>query len=486
MLALLSIALVPPDLPPLAPREFRAAWVATVDNIDWPSKRDLSTEQAKAELVAILDQAQKIKLNALILQVRPAADALYPSKLEPWSEFLTGAQGRPPSPNWDPLKFAVEEAHKRGLELHAWFNPYRAWHPAAKGKPAPTHISQTTDLAKAYGGYLWLDPGEKRVQDHSIAVMLDVVKRYDLDGVHIDDYFYPYPVKDPSDPEKKRDLPFPDASSYAKYQAGGGKLALGDWRRANVDGFIHRLYTAIKGAKPWVKFGISPFGIYRPGVPQGIQAGIDQYDALYADARKWLVEGWCDYYTPQLYWPIDQKPQSYTVLLDWWKSQNVKKRNLWPGNFTSQILTSAKWPVQEILDQVAATRRALPNRGGNVHFSMKALMNPDKGVAAALMAGPYRDAALIPPSPWLDGKAPATPTVRAVRAGKARTLEIRTKDKDALFAAVYQKQGGKWTLSHVVGCEGSATTGFSPGATSVAVSIIDRCGNEGPRVVLSP
>lgn len=484
MLALTMLALVQPDLPPMAPREFRAAWVATVDNIDWPSKRDLTTAQAKAELAAILDTAQKVHLNALILQVRPAADALYASKLEPWSEYLTGQQGRAPSPLWDPLQFAVEEAHKRGLELHAWFNPYRAWHPSAKGKPAPSHISQTTDLAKSYGGYLWLDPGEKQVQDHSISVMLDVVKRYDLDGVHIDDYFYPYPVKDPDDPENKRYLPFPDGSSYAKYRAGGGTLALGDWRRANVDGFIHRLYTSIKEAKPWVKFGISPFGIYRPGVPAGIQAGIDQYDALYADARKWLVEGWCDYYTPQLYWPIDQKPQSYPVLLDWWKSQNVKGRNLWPGNFTSQVLTSAKWPVSEIVRQIEVTRRTLPNQGGNVHFSMKALTNPATGVAAALVTGPYRDLALVPASPWLDKKPPVAPDVRTARAGKARVLEIEAKDPDALFAAVYVKQNGRWSLSHVTGCGEKATTGYSAAATDIAVSIVDRCGNEGPRKAL--
>lgn len=485
MLALLSIAFMQSDLPPAAPREFRAAWVATVDNIDWPSKRTLTTDQAKREMVAILDAAQRVKLNALILQVRPAADALYESNLEPWSEYLTGQQGRAPSPYWDPLQFAVDEAHKRGLELHAWFNPYRAWHPSAKGQPAPTHISQTTKLAKTYGTYLWLDPGEKQVQDHSIEVMLDVVKRYDLDGIHIDDYFYPYPIKDPNDPEKKRNLPFPDGESYAKYRSAGGTLAIGDWRRANVDGFIHRLYTSIKVSKPWVKFGISPFGIYRPGVPEGIQAGIDQYDALYADARKWLVEGWCDYYTPQLYWPIAQKPQSYPVLLNWWKSQNVKKRNLWPGNFTSQVFTSADWPVQEIVDQIDLTRRALPGTGGNVHFSMKALVNNNKGLADALLAGPYREHALVPNSPWLDSEPPQQPSLRTLRTGNKRVLEIQTQDSDALFAAVYSKRDGKWSLDRLVGCDGQASTEFPHNATSVAVSIIDRCGNEGPRLAMT-
>ncbi len=481
MLAITLLGLaITQDVPPPAPREFRAAWVATVDNIDWPTKRDLTTEQARAELVKVLDTAKRIHLNALILQVRPAADALYASKLEPWSEYLTGQQGKPPSPYWDPLAFAVEEAHKRGLELHAWFNPYRAWHPSAKGKPSATHISQTTDLAKPYGTYLWLDPGEKRVQDHSIAVMLDVVKRYDLDGVHIDDYFYPYPVKDPADPEKKRDLPFPDQASFGRYVGAGGKLGLSDWRRANVDGFIKRLYEGIKKEKRWVKFGISPFGIFRPGVPKGIQAGIDQYDALYADARKWLVEGWCDYYTPQLYWPIAQTPQSYPVLLDWWVAQNPKKRNVWPGNFTSQVLTSANWPVDEILNQIDTTRKTT-GTGGNVHFSMKALTNNSKGLADALLAGPYRRTALIPASPWLDKTPPKAPRVEL----NSGNLRIQGADDDLRFAAVYAKRGGEWSLDAVVGCSGTATWTPPVSTEAWAISLIDRTGNESPRTTIT-
>jgi uncharacterized lipoprotein YddW (UPF0748 family) len=182
--------------PPKPEREFRGVWIATVDNIDWPSKKDLSTAEQKAELIVLLDRAAKLKLNAVIFQVRPQCDALYASQFEPWSEFLTSQMGKAPSPFWDPLAFVIAEAHKRGLELHAWFNPYRALHPAAKGPVSANHISKAKpQLVRSYGKYLWLDPGEREVQEHSLAVVMDVVKRYDVDGIHFDDYFYPYPEK---------------------------------------------------------------------------------------------------------------------------------------------------------------------------------------------------------------------------------------------------------------------------------------------------
>ncbi|RYG69763.1 hypothetical protein EON77_14425, partial [bacterium] len=254
------------------PREFRGVWVATVDNIDWPSRRNLSTAQQKAELLHILDVAQSMNLNAVIFQVRPSADALYPSKYEPWSEYLTGLQGRAPNPRWDPLEFACREAHARGLELHCWFNPYRAKHPAQKGPLARNHIAVTNPaVVKTYARYLWMDPGERRVQERSLNVMLDVVRRYDVDGVHIDDYFYPYQEKNSAG----RLIPFPDGPSYARYKKGGGTLTKPDWRRRNVDTFIENAYEGIHRTKPWVKFGISPFGIYRSGYPKGIEAGVD-------------------------------------------------------------------------------------------------------------------------------------------------------------------------------------------------------------------
>ncbi|MDW8310812.1 MAG: family 10 glycosylhydrolase, partial [Verrucomicrobiales bacterium] len=252
--------------PPSPAREFRGAWVATVKNIDWPSRPGLTADQQKAELTAMLDQAARLKLNAILLQVRPACDALYASRFEPWSPYLTGRMGKPPEPYYDPLEFAVTQAHRRGLELHAWFNPYRALVKSPDLEVAPTHVSRKRpELVRDYGKYLWLDPGDPAVQDYSISVVLDVVRRYDVDGVHFDDYFYPYPEKGSDGTE----MDFPDEPTWKKYGLRSG-LSRDDWRRQNVNGFIQRLYRSIKAAKPWVKFGISPFGIWRPGHPPQI------------------------------------------------------------------------------------------------------------------------------------------------------------------------------------------------------------------------
>lgn len=431
MLAAVLTTAVLLSLPkPTAPREFRAAWVATVDNIDYPSKRGLPLAQMKSELLNIIKLADEIKLNALIFQIRPSVDAFYKSDIEPWSEYLTGAQGKAPEGGWDPLKFAIDECHARGIELHAWFNPYRAWHPAAKGAPAASFIGNThPTLAKKYGKYLWLDPGEPLVQKRSYDVFLDVVKRYDVDGIHIDDYFYPYP-------EKGED--FPDQASFASYREQGGTLGRADWRRKNVDDFIEKVYKGIKQTKSKVKFGISPFGIYRPGIPEGIQAGIDQYDALYADALKWLREGWCDYFTPQLYWAIDQKPQSYPVLLNWWASQNPKNRFIWPGNYTSRLGEGTKgFSNEEVLNQIKLTRNT-PGATGNVHFSFKAFANNWKGITDSLKADLYAKRALIPAG---NGPAPAAPRVAQVAGG--------VRVSGGTYVAQYKKVGAALELVRV-------------------------------------
>ncbi|HET6762595.1 MAG TPA: family 10 glycosylhydrolase, partial [Longimicrobiaceae bacterium] len=404
----------PADGPPPVRREFRAAWIASVANIDWPSRPGLPVEQQRAELIAMLDSAAALNLNAVVLQVRPAADALYPSALEPWSEYLTGEQGRAPEPAYDPLAFAVAEAHRRGLELHAWFNPYRAFHPSQKSPVVASHISRTNPgLVKAYGKFLWMDPGEPEVQDRTMAVMLDVVRRYDVDGVHIDDYFYPYPEKDSAGAR----IDFPDSASWARYQARGGHLSRDDWRRDNVNVFIRRMYREVKAAKPWVKVGISPFGIWRPRNPPQIVTSFDQYADMYADARLWMLKGWADYFSPQLYWRIQATPQSYPVLLQWWSEQNTHHRHLWPGNFTSQVIpTEAKWPAGEIVAQVNATR-GNPGATGNVHFSMKAFAMDADSLFEKLLAGPYGEPALVPASPWLASGHPGRPAVSVDRGG---------------------------------------------------------------------
>jgi uncharacterized lipoprotein YddW (UPF0748 family) len=380
---------IPANLaPPTPSREFRAAWVATVGNIDWPSTNNLSVAGQQAEMIAIIEHASRLKLNAIILQVRPACDAIYASSLEPWSEYLTGEMGRPPSPFYDPLKFAVSEAHKRGLELHAWFNPYRARHAAAKSAISTNHISKRRpDLVRQYGPYLWLDPGEKEVRDYSLSVVMDVVKNYDVDGIHFDDYFYPYRETGAGGKE----LDFPDWASWKKYGL-GGKLSRDDWRRENVNQFVHRVSTAIHTRKPWVKFGISPFGIWRPGNPAEVR-GFDAYDKLYADARKWLQNGWVDYMAPQLYWAIDAPQQSYPSLLNWWAEQNARKRQIWPGLNSYNV--GRTWKPEEIVNQVRLTRKQ-PGATGHIHWNMRRGLMAPNGLSAALERQVYQLPALTP------------------------------------------------------------------------------------------
>jgi uncharacterized lipoprotein YddW (UPF0748 family) len=344
------------EAPPPVPREFRAAWVATVAHIDWPSRPGLPAAAQRAEMQALLDRAVAIGLNALVLQVRPAADAIYPSALEPWSEYLTGASGQPPDEPWDPLAEWVDGAHRRGLELHAWFNPYRARHPSARSEPGPTHVAQAEPaIVKRYGDFLWMDPAEPRAAQRMVDVVLDVLQRYDIDGVHIDDYFYPYPVPD----GRGGELPFPDEPSWQRHLAAGGDGSDRDaWRRAQVDALIERLYRAIHAAKPWVRFGISPFGLPRPDRrPPGIE-GFSQFHKLHADVERWLAEGWLDYLAPQLYWPRAQAPQAFAVLQAVWHAGNARVRHVWPGLFTSRLGAERNaYDADEVLAQVALTRR---------------------------------------------------------------------------------------------------------------------------------
>lgn len=429
------------DLPPI-PYEFRAAWVATVDNIDWPSRRTLTTEQQRAEITRILDTARAINLNAIVLQVRPSADALYKSSFEPWSEYLTGAQGLAPNPYYDPLEAWVEEAHKRSIELHVWLNPYRAKHPSQKGPVASNHIASTNpEVVKKYGNLLWMDPGSQLVQKRTLSVVRDIVRRYDIDGVHIDDYFYPYPIAGTD---------FPDEPSYRAYKDSGGRLAKEDWRRNNVNEFVQNLYKSIKSEKRWVKFGISPFGIYRSGIPAGIRSGVDQYAGLYADAKKWLNEGWCDYFTPQLYWAITAKEQSYPVLLNWWQGENTKSRHLWPGLYTSRVIPGeGTWQPKEITDQVKVTRQQL-NDPGEVHFSIKAFVNNSRGMARSI-ASVYTQPAFVPATPWLSDHKPRQVRIKrsevqyGAEASYKWTVEWAPERDSITYAVCIGGADGKWS-----------------------------------------
>lgn len=451
-------------VPPQPAREFRGIWIATVDNIDWPSKKDLSTAEQKAELLALLDRAAKLKFNAVIFQVRPQCDALYPSQLEPWSEFLTGQMGQAPSPMWDPLAFAITEAHKRGMELHAWFNPYRALHPAAKSAVSANHISRTKpQLVRSYGKYLWLDPGEREVQDYSLAVVMDVVKRYDVDGVHFDDYFYPYPEKDASGQEED----FPDDASWQKSDK---NMSRADWRRENSNALVQRVYQAIKAEKPWVKFGLSPFGIWQPGNPPQIK-GFNQHEKLYADARKWLVNGWADYFAPQLYWPIDPPAQSFSALLNWWNSQNPKHRHIWPGIAISRL--SEGWKPEEIVRQIRLSEKQ-PVSSGQILYSMKHLgRNP--ALASALQTGAYREAALIPAMPWLREAAPQQPTVTVTpRHSPLVSWNPSPGDASQLWVLQY-RASGVWK-TEIYSAATRSVTIQAKNVDAVAVSAVNRVG----------
>jgi uncharacterized lipoprotein YddW (UPF0748 family) len=331
-----------------------------------------------------------------------------------------------------------------------------------------------------------MDPGEPAVRDQTIAVVLDVVQRYDIDGVHIDDYFYPYKEKD----RRGRTIEFPDASSWRKYLRSGGGLSRDDWRRANVDSLIHQVYVRIKAAKPWVKFGISPFGVWRPGNPPQI-GGFDSYAELYGDSRKWLLNGWADYFTPQLYWPTFREDLSYPVLLQWWVEQNARGRHIWPGNYLDKVTgTPTGWPAQELLDQISLTR-AQRGATGNVYFSMRSFMFGRDSLPEKLVAGPYATRTLVPASTWLDSVPPPQPIVRAGRdtVTGATTLSLQPQGAEATWLWVISaRTGTEWRTEVVPALQRFYVLPRPAGsvaADELAVSAVDRNGNESAPVLLS-
>lgn len=484
----------PSGLSPNAEREFRAAWVATVANINWPSQPDIPVEQQKQEAIALLDLLYENNFNAVIFQVRPQCDALYKSELEPWSYYLTGEQGKAPNPWYDPLEFWIDEAHKRGLELHAWLNPYRAHHVVGGEVTESSIVKKRPELVvRLESGYWWLVPTLQGTQDHSFNVVMDLVRRYDLDGIHFDDYFYPYP-------SYNNNIDFPDDESWNAYLENGGKLSRGDWRRESVNTFIKRVYKGIKDEKPHVKFGLSPFGIWRPYHPLGI-AGFDQHNELYADARLWLNEGWIDYYSPQLYWPINQLPQSYPVLLGWWDEENVKGRHIWPGiNLNPE---PGEETIDEAVNQIMVARGMLPGSPGVVHWSIGSLVYSPP-LVKAISEGPYKRQALVPPSPWLNKKVPVAPEVTVLPESDILNISwIHENPDDIARWVLYYKYGSRW--DHTILGAGNSS-GQIPGFVinqryldqihpdsvqsieevvirldSIAVSAVDRYGNESPK-----
>ena len=360
--------------------DFRGAWIASVYNLNFPSNSGLSADVQRAEIVRLLETARRCHLNAVMVQVRPESDALYSSHLEPWSRYLTGTQGA--SPGYDPLATFIAEAGKRGIEVHAWLNPYRA---AAKATLARTsnHISRRfPQYAYRIGSVLWMDPGAPEIQEHIVRVVRDIVERYNVAGIHFDDYFYPYPT------DSGHTYPFPDDVTYAAYRTRGGLMSRPDWRRDNINTLIRRVSQVVHALRPGAKFGVSPFGIYKPGVPEGISAGVSQFDQLYGDPVAWMREGWVDYLAPQLYWR-DGGPQSFSSLLRWWRGPQANPRGVpvWPGVALDR-LKSHGWAASEIARQLQLEKATGPRGGGGVLFwNIKALQGNTKGVGTVVAGG---------------------------------------------------------------------------------------------------
>ena len=457
-------------MPPPPAREFRAAWITEVAvNPDWPSKPGLPVAQQKMELVALLDHAQQLHLNAIFFQVRPACDAMYASPIEPWSDRITGVMGQSPEPFYDPLAFAIAEAHKRGLELHAWFNPFRAAHPSTKSPPAANHITRTyPELVRHYADQVWLDPGEPAAQARTLAVVLDVVKSYDVDGIVFDDYFYPYPVKNADGKE----MDFPDAASWQKYGLQTG-LTRGDWRRANVNRLVQNVAQEIKAAKPWVQFGISPFGIWRPGVPAGISPkSLDAYAKIYADARLWLANGWVDYLAPQLYWPVADREHSFPALFNWWESQNPKGHNVFAA--LNDAAVGEKFSADEIPRQMQAVR-AHAGISGEIHYHLRSVAeNP---MLTAAVQAQYAQPALVPGSLWIAATPPLKPKLTVdVGNNSAHVRWENSNVEPPRWWLLQSRANGIWATQIF---PASRTDGYLDNGIPDAISLraVDRLGN---------
>ncbi len=466
---------------PLPHRELRGAWIATVHNINWPSRPGLPVPEQQAELRRLIQKAHDQGLNCLIFQVRPACDALYESKIEPWSCYLSGLMSLPPSPRWDPLAFAIEEAHQHGIELHAWFNPYRAL-AGDRFAPSANHVRrQHPEWTVKYGRDWWLNPALPEVRQRVLEVILDVTRRYDVDGIHLDDYFYPYPVNGADG----KPVPFDDDLAYERYQKTAGALERSAWRRQNVDETVRSIYEGIKAIKRTVKFGISPFGLWRPDHPPGTGGGLDPFEHLAADSRGWLQKGWVDYLTPQLYWTIDRPKLGFRTYFEWWLGENSQGRHIWPGMNTSKVGDDRR--AGEILAQISITRsRQLDMPPGHFHWNFGAL-DKDIGKVGSLARERAYNLHTIPPaSPWLSHVALPAPKVERIDDGsKLRwSFEDPRWDAETRWWVIQALVEGKWrTVETTFGS--TREMPWPEGAAAVAVRAAGRAWEIGPATVLS-
>ncbi len=402
-------------------QEMRAFWIATVENIDWPSAKGLTTDQQKKEMIELLDQVKAWNMNAVVFQIRPDADALYDSKLEPWSEWLSGKQGVAPDPYYDPLAFTIAECRKRGLDVHVWLNPYRAIQNTEKTVAAANHVANThPEWMLTYGNKKYFDPGLPAARDHVARVVSDLVRRYDLDAIHFDDYFYPYRIANQE---------FPDQNSFIAFPNGFAPDKKDDWRRNNVDLIIKQLHDSIKAIRPTVEFGISPFGVWKNNTtdPAGsaTKAGVTNYDDLYADILLWQKKGWIDYVTPQLYWYIGKTVADYAVLADWW-AKNSYGCQLYIGQAPFLLNAKAKdqaWQTPEEIVRQLKLNRSIPTISGSIFFSAKSLIQNPLGIKETLLKEMYKYPALTPPNPRVTAVIPTLP-LNAKIAKRHKALEL--------------------------------------------------------------
>lgn len=415
-------------------REFRGAWLHVIGQTQWQNK---STEQAKAYIRDQFDKLQNAGVNAIIFQVRPTADAVYKSDLEPWSAWLTGKRGKAPSPMWDPMEYAIEEAHKRGLEFHAWLNPYRVTSTEKDVLPADHMSNKYPERFFRYNGQVLFNPAYQENRDFICEVISDILDRYDVDAIHIDDYFYPYPAKGKA---------IPDDASYEKFGKGMNR---GDWRRHNVDLLIEQMYKTIKDKKPWVRFGISPFGIWRnkKSDPKGSNTnGLENYDGLYADVLLWAKNGWLDYLAPQLYWELDNKAASSRHLVQWWNDHSYGV-DLYIGQDVRRTMNTADPGNHDTneLDTKVKLSRKLPNVQGNVWWHGYWVTGNYKGAADSL-AMKYQSTIALPPAYGDKAKKPKQITEIKIEEDakgtwlvwKAPTKSNHDQDSDATKYVVYQ------------------------------------------------
>ena len=470
----------------LPKHEFRGAWMHIIGQKQYAR---MTPEQTRQYLSEQLDKLQQANCNAVIWQIRPQADAAYQSNLEPWSRWLTGEAGKAPDPVWDPLQFMVEQTHRRGMELHAWINPYRVTS-SEEDQPAAGHICYEHPewFLKYADGKLYFDPGLPESRDFIDEVVRDILVRYDIDALHMDDYFYPYPVKD---------VEFPDTASYNAYGIGWNR---DDWRRHNVDLLIEQLHNTIREVKPWVRFGISPFGIWRNKAsdPDGSETnGLQCYDALYADCIKWTAEGWVDYMVPQLYWELEHKLASDLVLMHWW-NDHANGRHMYYGQAVNNIMTHQDIadeggdptnPTQ--LDHKMRLQRAMDDVHGVTWWPGYSITGNFKGVLDSLSCKQTGHPALIPAYTWLDSEKPHGVhglNIKKVSGKKCLVWKAHSTDdpmQQAVRYVIYRyPKGKKGSLAdpvHILAITGETTYVLPDGGKGnwqYAVTALDRCWNE--------